>query len=72
MKKYYLIILFLLLLPSRANSQVKMHQIEGETPAIAVFNPGSELLTEDVLLGVRLKQSPVIYWKPKKSAKYMA
>lgn len=55
-----LALLLLLLFPLKAFAQVKMHQIEGEIPAIAVFNPGSELLTEDVLLGIRLKQSPVI------------
>jgi hypothetical protein len=60
MKKYYLIILFLLLLQSRAAAQVKMHQIEGETPAIAVFFPGKENFTETILLGIRLRQTPVI------------
>ncbi|GAX45780.1 hypothetical protein NIES4075_68010 [Tolypothrix sp. NIES-4075] len=60
MKKYYLIILLSLLLPSKAIAQVKMHQIEGEKPAIAVFFPGKENFTETILLGIRLRQTPVI------------
>jgi hypothetical protein len=60
MNKYCLAILFLLLLPFEAMAQVTMHQVEGDKPAIAVFFPGKENFTETILLGIRLRQTPVV------------
>ena len=60
MLKKIIALALILLSSQKAFAEVQMHHIESESPSIAIFNPGSENLTQTALVGIRLNRRPVL------------